>query len=130
LRLLTVTAVGVALVAAGLATPASGEDGAGGGVRVEPEGARPGTRVKVVSPGCGSGRQVADSPAFAEPSRPFTRSGRARLKRGIGTGTYPVVVRCGDRAYSGRLTVSTERSWPSLLPGALNLQMARTQNGH
>jgi hypothetical protein len=128
LRLLSVTVVGAVLMAAGLVSPASGEeDGAGDGVRVEPQVARPGGRVKVVSPKCAGGRHTAESTAFSESVRLAKRTGRVHLKRAIGAGTYPVTVRCGDRVHSGRLTVSTERSWPSLLPGALNPQMARTQ---
>ncbi|XVQ11939.1 hypothetical protein ACQP1W_04970 [Spirillospora sp. CA-255316] len=130
MRLLSVTVVGAVLVAAGLAAPASGEEGAGDEVRVEPQVARPGSRVKVVSPKCQGGRHAAESTAFSESARLSKRTGRVHLKRAIGAGTYPVVVRCGDRVYSGRLTVSTERSWPSLLPGALNPQMARTQGEH
>ncbi|MFC5752172.1 hypothetical protein [Actinomadura rugatobispora] len=128
MRLLSVTAVGAIVVAAGLAAPASGEEAAAGdGVRVEPQVARPGTRVKVVAPKCG---RAVESTAFTEAARLSGRTGRVHLKRGIGAGTYPVVVQCGDRAYMGRLTVSTERSWPSLLPGALNPQMARAQGEH
>ncbi|GAA2456618.1 hypothetical protein GCM10010191_90050 [Actinomadura vinacea] len=128
MRLLSITVVGAAVVAAGLAAPVSSEAGADGtAVRVEPQVARPGTRVKVVVPGCTGGRRAAESAAFAESARLKGRSGRVDLKHGIGAGTYPVTAHCGGRTYAGRLTVSTERSWPSLLPGALNPQMARAQ---
>ncbi|MEW2358153.1 hypothetical protein [Spirillospora sp. NPDC029432] len=122
MRLLSFTVVGAAVIAAGLAAPASGaEDVPGDGMTVTPGVARPGERVRVSTPGC-KGR--AESIAFTEGARLGGR-GTARLKRSIGAGTYTVVAECGGRQVSARLTVSTERSWPSLLPGALNPQMAR-----
>jgi hypothetical protein len=130
LRLLSFAVVGAAVIAAGFAAPASGEeDAAGDGMSVSPQNAQPGERIRLSAPGCKA--RTAESTAFAEAARLRRGTGTARLKRSIGAGTYTVVAACGTHQVSGRLTVSTERSWPSLLPGALNPQMARaTQDGN
>ncbi|MFI0352456.1 hypothetical protein [Actinomadura sp. 9N407] len=129
MRLLSFTVVGVAVIAAGFAAPASGDEGAvGDGMSVSPQVAHPGERVRLRAPGC---KGSAESTAFAVGVRLKDGAGTAKLERSIGAGTYTVVADCGTRQVSGRLSVSTERSWPSLLPGALNPQMARaTQKGN
>lgn len=128
MRLLSITVGGAVLIAAGLAAPASGhEDATGDGMTVSPRVANPGDRVRLDAPGC----ERAESTAFAEPARLSGVSGTARLKPTLGAGTYPVVADCEGRRASAYLTVSTKRSWPSLLPSALNPQMARaTQDDH
>jgi hypothetical protein len=126
LRLLGVFLVGVTLVGAGLAAPASVEQGAAGEeMRFGPQVARPGQRVRIDVPSCPAGEHKVESQALAGTARLEGRAGTADLKPEIGDGTYTVVVQCRSRRVTGRLEVSTERSWPSLLPSALNPQMAR-----
>ncbi|MFF5264201.1 hypothetical protein ACFY4C_35175 [Actinomadura viridis] len=131
MRLLSITAVGTALIAAGLAAPASGEESAAGGMWLSPEVAHPGERVRVRVPACAAGTGEAGSPAFAARAGLAEGTATAQVRRTAGASTYTVTASCGGRTFTGRLVVSTERSWPSLLPGALNLQMARaTQDDH
>lgn len=136
MRLLTFAAVGAALVAAGLVAPVSVEEGPepaslelgppGDEMRFGPQVARPGQRVRIEVLGCAPGRHRIESRAFTHgQARLAGRTGTVELKRVLGAGTYPVVAHCGEREVTGRLAVSTERSWPSLLPGALSPQLSR-----
>ncbi|MFD0904121.1 hypothetical protein [Actinomadura sediminis] len=113
--MLSVTVLGAALIAAGLAVPAAGEatTGGHGGVTVDPGMARQGDEVRVSVPGCRAG--TVSSPAFAS-VRLDEGVGSAVVREGVESGTHTVRVRCGDRAFSGAFRVTSRLTWPPLLP--------------
>ena len=128
MRLLSLSALGPALIAAGLVAPAVGEATAGGanGVKVAPNVARPGQDVELSVPDCSSGRtrHWATSRAF---TKDVTLGGKAdnghataTVKRGLASGTYDVVAHCDGRKVTGRLRVSTKPNLPDLLPSGLS----------
>ncbi|TDD70378.1 hypothetical protein [Actinomadura rubrisoli] len=123
MRLLSVTALGTALVAAGLVAPAAGE-AAGeatrfgrGGMAVQPGAARPGQRVEVSVPGCSDGHRVS-SKAFTKDLTLDGKAGRgtATVKRDAKAGKYTIVAHCGARKVSGEFRVSGGLAWPAILP--------------
>lgn len=115
MRVLSVTVLGGALIAAGLAVPAAGEATTGerGGVTVDPGMARPGDEVTVSVPGCAAG--TVSSPAFAR-VRLHEGVGTAVVRAGTESGTHDVRVRCGGRTYGGDFRVTSRLTWPPLLP--------------
>ncbi|GAA2606337.1 hypothetical protein SMC26_32060 [Actinomadura fulvescens] len=128
MRLLSLSALGTALIAAGLVVPAVGEATAGGanGVKVSPNVARPGQQVDLTVPDCSVGRtrHWATSKAFAQD---VTLGGKAdnghataTVKRDLASGTYDIVAHCDGRKVSGLLKVSTKPSLPPLLPSGLS----------
>ncbi|MDL4821229.1 hypothetical protein [Actinomadura opuntiae] len=122
MRLLSVTVLGSALVAAGLLAPATGQattKATGrGGVAIEPGVARAGDTVSVSAPGCGGGRHRASSEAFGRQVRLDGSRGTAVIDDDAKPGTYLVRVRCGSRTASGTVRVAGRLAWPALLPGA------------
>ncbi|MFG1998840.1 hypothetical protein ACGFNU_06790 [Spirillospora sp. NPDC048911] len=128
MRLLSLSAMGTALIGAGLVAPAVGEATAGGanGVKTTPSVARPGQRVDLTVPGCSVGRtrHWAASKAFVNDvtlgGKADSGHGTATVKRDMASGTYDIVAHCDGRKISGRLKISTKRSWPSLVPTGLN----------
>lgn len=127
MRLLSVTVLGAALVAAGLAVPATGEATSGdrNKIAVQPKVARPGQRVDLSVPRCpvGPQRHWAASPAF---TRQVTLEGKAdrghgtaTINRNIKPGTYQIVAHCGTRSVTGEIRISTKLAWPAILPTAL-----------
>ncbi|KAB2350711.1 hypothetical protein [Actinomadura rudentiformis] len=127
MRLLSLSALGAALISAGLVAPALGEATVGGvnGVTTTPSVARPGQSVDLTVPGCsvGRARHWATSKAFAQDvtlgGKADSGHGTATVKRGLASGTYAIVAHCDGRKVSGRLKVSTKRSWPVLDPTGL-----------
>ncbi|MFV2177713.1 hypothetical protein ACFHW2_14925 [Actinomadura sp. LOL_016] len=115
MRVLSVTVLGAALIAAGLAVPAAGEatTGGHGGVTVEPGMARPGDEVTVSVPECAAG--TVSSPAF-ERVRLDDGAGSVIVRKGTESGTHRVRVRCEGRTYSGAFRVTSRLTWPPLLP--------------
>lgn len=113
MRLLSVTVLGTALVAAGMLAPATGQATAGGDspVSVEPRAVRPGERVRLSVPGCAD-RVAAGSEAFAGRAV----DGAAAVRRDATPGTYPVAVRCGSRKVTGEVRVAGRVAWPDLVP--------------
>ncbi|MES9539113.1 MULTISPECIES: hypothetical protein [unclassified Actinomadura] len=113
MRLLSVTVLGTALVAAGMLAPATGEATATGRspVSVEPRAVRPGERVRLAVPGC-TGRVTARSEAFAGRAV----DGAAVVRRDAPPSTYPVVARCGSRTVIGEVRVAGRVAWPDLAP--------------
>ncbi|NDU77299.1 hypothetical protein GWI34_32465 [Actinomadura sp. DSM 109109] len=113
MRLVSVTVLGTALVAAGMLAPATGQATAGGdgGVSVEPRAARPGERVRLSVPGC-AGRVDASSGAFAGRAV----DGAAVVRRDAAPSTYPVVAHCGSRRVTGEVQVAGRVAWPDLVP--------------
>ncbi|MES9602360.1 hypothetical protein [Actinomadura sp. NPDC000929] len=113
MRLLSVTVLGTALVAAGMLAPATGRATAHGDgpVSVEPAAARPGERIRLSVPGC-RGTVAATSEAFA--ARAVDHS--TVVRRDAAPGSYPVVVRCGSRRVTGKVRVAGRVAWPDLVP--------------
>ncbi|GAA4314285.1 hypothetical protein ACFQY7_35075 [Actinomadura luteofluorescens] len=111
MRLLSVTVLGTALVAAGMLAPATGQASGDGPVSVEPRAARPGERVRLSVPGC-AGRVAAGSEAFTGRAV----GGAAVVRRDAAPGTYPVAVRCGSRKVTGEVRVAGRGAWPALVP--------------
>ncbi|MEV5825783.1 hypothetical protein AB0L25_09425 [Spirillospora sp. NPDC052242] len=113
--MLSVTVLGGALIAAGLAVPAAGEATTGerGGVTVDPGMARPGDEVQVSVPGCDAG--TVSSPAFAR-VRLHEGVGSVVVRKGVESGTHTVRVRCDGRTFSGAFRVTGRLTWPPLLP--------------
>ncbi|WP_067489012.1 hypothetical protein [Actinomadura hibisca] len=134
MRLLSITALGAALVTAGLVAPAAGEATASASkhVTVAPKVAQPGQRVELRVPGCavGAQRHWASSPAFAGNvtlgGMADFGTGVATLKKDVRPGSYTVTAHCGPRTVTGKVKVSTRRSWPTLLPTPLNPEANRT----
>ncbi|MEU5876796.1 hypothetical protein [Spirillospora sp. NPDC047279] len=128
MRLLSISALGAALVAAGLLAPAAGEATAGGsnGVDADPNLARPGQRVELSVPGCapGRGRHWVTSRAFVKDialaAEADNGHGFATVRRGVADGTYDIVAHCDGRKVYGHLQVSAKRSWPTVLPPSLS----------
>lgn len=112
MRLVTVTFLGTALIAAGMLAPATGGATGQDGVSVEPARARPGERVRVSVPGCEGRERVATSEAFTG----HAVGGAATVKRDATPSTYPVVVHCGSRRVTGEVQVAGRVAWPDLLP--------------
>jgi hypothetical protein len=118
LRLVTVTVLGSALVAAGMLAPATGEATPGRhGVAVEPGMVRPGERVRVEVPGC-AGRARVVSEAFTGRAV----GGTATVKQDVAPSTYAVVAHCGSRTVTGEVRVAGRVAWPDLLPSSRNHQ--------
>ncbi|MBE1531645.1 hypothetical protein [Actinomadura algeriensis] len=113
--MLSVTVLGGALIAAGLAVPAAGEatTGGHGGVTLEPGMARPGDEVKVSVPGCGAG--TVTSPAFAR-VRLDEGVASVAVRAGTESGTHTVRVQCDGRTFTGAFRVTSRLTWPPLLP--------------
>ncbi|TDC92217.1 hypothetical protein [Actinomadura sp. 7K507] len=115
MRLVNVTVLGSALVAAGMLAPGAGTDeatGQHGVIAVDPEVVRPGQRVKISVPGCVGGEAEVTSQAFARTAT----DGAATVKRDVEHGTYTVAALCGSRKVSGEFDVAGRLSWPTLLP--------------
>ncbi|MDL4777640.1 hypothetical protein [Actinomadura xylanilytica] len=120
MRLLSAAVLGGALIAVGLAAPATGEATAtrGNRIAVEPDVARPGQRIELEVRGCAAGtqRHWAGSPAFTGDATLGGRNdqGRtvARLRRDIKPGTHTVVAHCGQQTFTGHFKVSNKISWP------------------
>lgn len=110
MRLLSVTVLGTALVAAGMLAPATGRASGDGAVSVRPDTARPGERVRVSTAGCGS------APAGSEVFAGRSVRGVARLRPDAVPGTYRVVARCGPRVATGRVRVAGRVGWPDPPP--------------
>jgi hypothetical protein len=132
LRLLSISALGAALVAGALVAPATGEATSSGsnGIKVSPGTARPGQRVELTVRGCSVGpdRHWARSTAF---TKDVTLQGKgadglaeATIKKSIGSGSYDIVAHCGSKKVTGHVKIS-RRSLPFPLPSALNNQAAR-----
>ncbi|GAA1795491.1 hypothetical protein [Actinomadura chokoriensis] len=117
MRLVTVTVLGSALVAAGMLAPATGEATATGrhDVAVEPGMVRPGDRVRVEVPGC-AGRARVVSEAFTGRAV----GGTATVKQDVAPSTYAVVAHCGSRTVTGEVRVAGRLAWPDLLPSGRN----------
>ncbi|WP_141580406.1 hypothetical protein [Actinomadura sp. WMMA1423] len=113
MRLLSVTVLGTALVAAGMLAPATGQATATGNgpVSVEPRAVRPGERVRLTMPGC-AGSVAASSEAFDGRAV----DGAAVVKRDAPPSTYPVVAHCGSRKVTGEVRVAGRVAWPDLAP--------------
>ncbi|MEU5993550.1 hypothetical protein ABZ806_31655 [Spirillospora sp. NPDC047418] len=119
MRLVTVTVLGTALVAAGMLAPATGEATATGrhGVVLEPGMVRPGERVRVEVPGC-AGRVRVVSEAFTGRAV----GGTATVKQDVAPSTYAVVAHCGSRKVTGEVRVAGRLAWPDLLPSGHSRQ--------
>lgn len=111
MRLVSVTVLGTALVAAGMLAPGAGEATGQDAVLVEPDVARPGQRVEISVPRCADRRRQVTSEAFARAA-----DGTAIVRREAEPGTYTVVARCEGRAVTGQFAVAGRLSWPTLLP--------------
>ncbi|MBD2898626.1 hypothetical protein amrb99_75980 [Actinomadura sp. RB99] len=120
LRLLSVTMLGSALIAAGLLAPATGEATTSGqdGLTVRPGVTRAGEKVALSVPKCGPGRHWASSDVFDGRARLDGRDGTAVLKADARPGTYTVRVHCGSHSASGKVRVAGRLAWPTLLPGS------------
>ncbi|POM25502.1 hypothetical protein BTM25_41500 [Actinomadura rubteroloni] len=115
MRPLVVTALGAAVVAAGLAAPSAGLSVTG-----PPERTAPGRHTEITVPGCGE-RDRAASPAFTAPVRlDDDGSGVATVRRAVRPGRYPVTAQCGARTVTGIIDVSGTRAWQGLLPPSLD----------
>ncbi|TYK47093.1 hypothetical protein [Actinomadura decatromicini] len=116
MRLVSVTVLGSALVAAGMLAPGTGEATAThhDEVRVRPDVARPGERVEVSSPRCADRTREVTSEAFA---RPVVR-GTATVREDTEPGAYTVTARCGRLSVKGQLRVAGRLVWPTLLSTA------------
>jgi len=133
LRLLSISALGAALVAGALVAPATGEATSSGsnGIKVSPKTAHPGQRVEVTVRGCsvGPARHWVQSTAFTKEvtlaGKGYNGQGSAMIKKNIGSGTYDIVAHCGAKQVTGRVKISSRRSLPFPLPNALNPQAAR-----
>lgn len=114
MRLVNVTMLGTALVAAGMLAPATGEATATGQdeVAVKPDVVRPGQQVQISVPGCPAGRPRVTSEAFVRRAK----GGTATVRPDVEPGTYAVVARCDGRRASGEFAVAGRLSWPTLLP--------------
>ena len=118
MRLVTVTVLGSALVAAGMLAPATGEAPPGrDGVAVKPGMVRPGEHVRVEVPGC-AGRARVVSEAFTGRAV----DGTATVKQDVAPSTYAVVAHCGSRKVTGEVRVAGRGAWPDLLPISRNHQ--------
>ncbi|MGI5165426.1 hypothetical protein ACQEU3_13810 [Spirillospora sp. CA-253888] len=134
MRLLSFAALGAALATAGLVVPTAGEATAAASKRVavSPKTAQPGQRVELRVPGCavGAQRHWATSPAFTGKvvlgGKADFGTGVATLKKGLRAGSYAVTAHCGPRTVTGKVKVSTRRSWPTLLPTPLNPEATRS----
>ncbi|TYB48710.1 hypothetical protein [Actinomadura chibensis] len=116
MRLVSVTVLGSALVAAGMLAPGTGEANAThhDEVRVRPEVARPGERVEVTAPRCAdTGREVT-SEAFDGP----VANGTATVRENTEPGAYTVTARCGRVSVKGQFRVAGRLVWPTLLTTA------------
>jgi hypothetical protein len=113
LRLVSVTVLGTALIAAGMLAPATGEATATkqDGVTVEPGMVRPGERVRLSVPGC-TGTPAARSEAFTGPAV----NGAAVVKPDATPSAYPIVAQCGSRKVTGEVRVAGRLAWPDILP--------------
>ncbi|WP_433474806.1 hypothetical protein ACQPZP_39905 [Spirillospora sp. CA-142024] len=111
MRLVSVTVLGTALIAAGMLTPATGEATDQDEVAVKPGMARPGEQVRLSVPGC-AGDVAARSEAFAG----RTVDGTATVRRDATPSTYPVEARCGSRKVTGEVRVAGRVAWPDILP--------------
>ncbi|MWA02029.1 hypothetical protein F8568_016945 [Actinomadura sp. LD22] len=120
MRLLSVTVLGSALVAAGLLAPAAGEATTSGhdGLTVRPGTTRAGDKIELSVSGCGPGRHWASSDVFDGRAQLDGQDGTAVLKDDAKPGTYTVRVRCGSRTASGKVRVAGRPAWPTLLPGS------------
>ncbi|WP_067830563.1 hypothetical protein [Actinomadura kijaniata] len=127
MRLLSITALGAALVATGLASTVASEAtaAAGGRVTVTPSVAAAGQRVELRVPNCSVGpkRHWARSKAFTSDvtlgGKGDAGVGTATLKRKLTAGTYKVTAYCGGRTATGKIRVVGKGAWPSLLPSPL-----------
>ncbi|MBO2460500.1 hypothetical protein [Actinomadura violacea] len=122
MRLLSVTVLGTALVAAGLLAPAAGQATTSGkdGLTVRPGTVRAGQKVELSVPGCGPGRHRASSDAFDERALLDGTGGTAEIKDGARPDTYRVSVDCGGRTVTGKVRVAGRLAWPALLPDLRN----------
>lgn len=110
MRLVTVSVLGTALVAAGMLAPAAGEATGHGGVAVEPGMVRPGERVRVSVPGCAGAR--VESEVFTGRAV----DGAATVKADAVPGEYAVAARCGSRKVTGEVRVAGRVGWPDIVP--------------
>ncbi|NKZ02612.1 hypothetical protein [Actinomadura latina] len=117
MRLVTVSLLGTALIAAGMLAPATGEAKATrhDDVAVQPAMVRPGERVRVSVPGC-AGRARVVSEAFTRRAA----DGAAIVKPDAAPSTYAVVAHCGSRTVTGEVRVAGRVAWPDLLPPRLD----------
>ncbi|QKG22720.1 hypothetical protein [Actinomadura verrucosospora] len=122
MRLLSVTVLGTALVAAGLLAPAAGEATTSqqDGLTVRPGTVRAGQKVELSVPGCGPGRHRASSDAFDGRALLDDSDGTATIKDGVRPDTYRVSVDCGRRKVTGKVRVAGRLGWPALLPDLRN----------
>ncbi|MCP9952877.1 hypothetical protein [Actinomadura madurae] len=111
MRLVSVTVLGTALIAAGMLAPATGEATDQDGVAVKPGMVRPGEQVRLSVPGC-----VGDVAARSEAFAGRTVNGIAIVRRDATPSTYPVEARCGARRVTGEVQVAGRVAWPDLLP--------------
>lgn len=113
MRLVSVTVLGSALVAAGMMAPGTGEATATRHeeVRVKPDVALPGERVEVSVPRCLHRRHEVTSEAFDGP----TENGTATVRQKTEPGTYTVTAHCGRGFAKGRFRVGGRLVWPTLL---------------
>ncbi|WP_433329565.1 hypothetical protein [Spirillospora sp. CA-294931] len=132
MRVLGITVLGTALIAGGLVAPAAGRATAGGGkISFNPRVAQPGQSVEIAVAGCSVGRErhTASSKAFTGQvtlgGKAAAGYGTAHIRPGLRDGSYNVVAHCGSRKATGRLKISSQRSWSELLPTRLNPQTAR-----
>ncbi|MBW8485072.1 hypothetical protein [Actinomadura parmotrematis] len=131
MRLLSITAIGVAIVAAGMAAPANGEATAKGRVEAGPGLARPGERISLTAPACpdGARRHLASSAAFVADAQLSTGTGAGRgtavLRSDARPGTYKITARCGTRATTGTVKVTNRRTWPAVLSSSLDPSATR-----
>ncbi|MEU8340398.1 hypothetical protein SAMN05443665_1002305 [Actinomadura meyerae] len=112
MRLVTVSVLGTALVAAGMLAPATGEATGHGGVVVEPGMVRPGERVRVSAPECAGGAARIESEVFTGRAV----RGAATVKADAVPGEYAVAARCGARKVTGEVRVAGRVGWPEILP--------------
>lgn len=120
MRLLSITVLGTALITAGMVAPATatGHDG----ITVRPGVARPGQRVEISVPHCGS-KDRAASDVFTGQVILQGRDGRglgaATVKRDAKPDIYTITARCGGREVTGRFRVAGRLAWPAILPASL-----------